>query len=50
MAEQIFVGDAQVEDATDGEEVFVGSALFSEEAAAPPAGSIVPIIMQLMAG
>ncbi len=43
MAEQIFVGDGSFEDATDGEEVFAGTALFSEEAAAggDPEGSLI---------
>lgn len=38
MAEQIFIGDAQVADVAEGEEVFAGVALFSEEDAAPPSG------------
>jgi hypothetical protein len=42
MAEQIFVGDGSFEDATDGEEVFVGVALFSEDDAAP-GGTTVPV-------
>jgi hypothetical protein len=34
MAEQIFVGESQVADDAEGEEIFAGTALFSEEAAA----------------
>ena len=42
MAEQIFISDAQFEDATDGEEVFAGVALLSEDDAAP-GGTVVPV-------